>query len=90
MDMLYALVPVAGVAIALGRYERAARLLGAVAGVLKFLSFELQPTDRADWEHNIADARAKLSPAAFEAAWDEGYVLTLEQAVNYALLPEAK
>ena len=88
LDMLYALIPMGGVAIALGRYERAARLLGAVAGALQFFGIELQPTDRADWERNITDVRTKLSTATFNAAWNEGCALTLEEAVNYALKRE--
>jgi hypothetical protein len=33
-------------------------------------------------------ARAQLSEGAFNAAWDEGRALTMEQAIDYALSRE--
>ena len=45
----------------------------------------MPPSDRAEYERDLAAARAKLSEDAFAAAWAEGRTMTLEQAVEYAL-----
>jgi hypothetical protein len=39
-----------------------------------------------DFERRIATARASFgNDAAFDAAWQEGHAMTMEQAVEYAL-----
>ncbi len=76
----------AGAAVAEGRATRAARLLAASEGLLNTLDARLEPPDRAEYERSIAAARAGLGDAAFAAAWTEGTVMTLEEAVEYAMM----
>ncbi len=64
---------------------RAARLAGAVHGILDLINAVLGPADRADFDQLLADLRAKLSEEAFRGAWEEGLAITMEEAVNYAL-----
>ena len=47
----------------------------------------LQHLDKRD--HAIASAHAALGEKAFEAAWEEGQKMTMEQAIAYALKEES-
>jgi hypothetical protein len=61
------------------------RLLGAVESFLGTISVPQLPTDQLAYDHNVAALRAQLDEAAFNAAWVEGRVMSMEQAVAYAL-----
>ncbi|MEK7785118.1 MAG: hypothetical protein AAB658_06790, partial [Chloroflexota bacterium] len=70
----------------------AARLFGAAEALLDAIGAPLAPADRAEWERDAAMARVQLDPSAssgqavmFNAAWAEGRVMAMEQAVVYAL-----
>jgi predicted ATPase/DNA-binding NarL/FixJ family response regulator len=69
------------------QHERAARLF-AVAAVLRKVtggaSYHTLTTP-ADQERAIASVRSILGEEAFAIRWAEGQVLTLEQAIEYAL-----
>ena len=74
-----------GPVAALGRPERAARLLGAAEAVLEALGSSLQPGDQHEIDHYVADLRAGMDTASFEAARQAGRGLSLEEAIRYAL-----
>jgi hypothetical protein len=75
----------AGLALAQGQFIRGVRLFGAVQAILQSLAWRLPPADDEAYERNMASARAQLSEAAFNAAWDEGRALSMEQALDNAL-----
>ncbi|MBI4758574.1 MAG: tetratricopeptide repeat protein [Chloroflexi bacterium] len=81
-DSLWAL---GGVALAQGQPERTARLFGTAQALHTSLNSGLSPINKAEYERDIAAARAQLGEAAFVAAWMEGETMPLEQAVEYAL-----
>jgi len=69
-----------------GYLERARQLLReSFAAQEEAQSWPLPPVARADYDSDVAIARAHLGEAAFEAAWVEGQAMTLEQAITYAL-----
>ena len=70
-----------------GKPEPAARLFGAVEALLESIGMtgHIEPLDEQETNHYTAVARAQLDPAAFENARAEGRLLTLEQALDYAL-----
>jgi predicted ATPase len=75
-------------AVATGRAETGARLLGAVQGVLgtlRFIGPGLECEDRAPYERAMASAREQLGDEAFEKAWQEGRAMSVEEAIDYAL-----
>jgi hypothetical protein len=74
----------AGVALALGQPERAARLLGAVGAAREALGMG-RITQKHHGERITADTRAALETADFERAWSVGRGLSLEEAVAEAL-----
>lgn len=70
--------------------ERAARLFGAAEALREALNARVWPAERADYERNLAAARAQLGPgqqAAWEKAWQEGRAMSFEEALSYALGP---
>jgi tetratricopeptide (TPR) repeat protein len=73
------------VAMGQGRAERAARLLGAAKAPFDAAGTLTNSFDRAEFDRNVAAARAKLGLDAFAAAWQAGQTMTLEQAIEYAL-----
>ncbi len=79
------LTGLAEVATAQGRAERAGRLLGAAKTLSPLPVNFFSETSRIDLDQDIAQARAHLDQAAFEAGWAAGQAMTQEQAVSYAL-----
>ncbi len=65
--------------------EQAARLDGAATALRRVIGAPLAPNERADYDNTVADLRAVLGEAAFEAAWAEGEAMSVEQAVAAAL-----
>jgi hypothetical protein len=85
----YCLAGLSWVAMSQGRAERAARLLGAAKAPFDAAGDLLSAIDRAEFDRNVATARAKLGEDAFAAAWQAGQAMTLDQAVAEALGVEA-
>jgi predicted ATPase/class 3 adenylate cyclase len=71
----------------LGEPEKAARLLGASSAILTEMGIDYLPSDQNESAEYLAEVRALLDEAAFEAAWAEGQAMTLDEAVAYALAP---
>jgi predicted ATPase/DNA-binding XRE family transcriptional regulator len=73
-------------AISQNQVEIGVCLMGAQEKVLRSV-FPLNnyPFMRREREGYIATARKQLSEEAFKQAWEKGYAMTLDQAVEYAL-----
>jgi predicted ATPase len=80
LGIVKALAGLAEVAAAQGQGERAGRLFGAASRLLPAAS-----NYRYDVNRRVAEARANLDAAAFEAGWAAGQAMTQEQAVTDAL-----
>jgi DNA-binding NarL/FixJ family response regulator len=48
-------------------------------------SSHLDPADQQEFERNLAIARVQMNDADWERAWSKGQILTLDEAVTYAL-----
>jgi predicted ATPase/transcriptional regulator with XRE-family HTH domain len=81
--VLGALAGLAGVALALRQPWRAVRLLGAVEAARES-SGAGRIGDAAHAERILAAARRSLPEPAFAAAWEEGWVLTIDAAIGEA------
>ena len=75
----------AEVALAKGQAEKAVRLLGAAAELRASIGSVIDPVDQPEYESRRNSLRAELGDERFITAWDEGRLLTLEQAAAYAL-----
>jgi hypothetical protein len=74
-------------AVARNQPARAAKLLGAAETLDKtiYAAANISAGDKLDYEQNLAALRAQLQKDAFEALWQAGAALTLEQAIDLAL-----
>ncbi len=86
-NVAHCLEGLAAVAVARDLPVRAARLLGAADSVFEVVGarvYTYRP-NRSLREQTLAAARARLDAQAWTAAWEQGRVMTMEQAVEYAL-----
>jgi non-specific serine/threonine protein kinase len=67
-----------------GSPARGAQLFGAAEALDPLYRTSLDPAERADCDASLAAARAALGDDAFAAAWADGRVMPLEQAIALA------
>ncbi len=75
----------AAVARSQGRFERAARLIGAAEIVRETVRVPLPAADRADYEQGLMALRAALGDQAFLAVREEGWTAPLDTVVEDAM-----
>ena len=78
---LFTLAKIAG---AEGNGRLAARLFAAAGRIRDEMGYGLPPLDQADQERAMTRIRTELGAAASEA-WDEGYLMPVDEAVSIAL-----
>ena len=77
--------PLAGALSATGQSLIAARLVGIVDAFLDAQRISFPPNDQHIHDQIDAQVRGGLEAEAFQAAWEEGYHMTLEEAPEYVL-----
>jgi predicted ATPase/DNA-binding SARP family transcriptional activator len=88
--MVWCLEGLAGVAAAQRRPAWAGQLFGMAEALREAIGMPLPLSERADYERDLALARAQLDPADFAAAWESGRATQPDQAVAAALEHYAK
>ncbi len=83
--MAEALAGLAGVAAAVGQPEPAARLFGAAEALRDGTHLSIRVYNRAPYDRYWPMAQASSDEATLNRAWAEGKVMSLEQAIDYAL-----
>lgn len=78
------LAGLAGVLGVTGKPEQAARLLGAIKLLLE-RALPMEPADQRDFDNYIAITLDQLDGKKFEELIAEGYSMTMEEAIAYAL-----
>jgi predicted ATPase/DNA-binding CsgD family transcriptional regulator len=73
-------------AVARGACEPAVLLLSAASTWRKANDFPVPPYDRSDYDRVLGAAHSALKGTAFADAWATGAVMTLEQAIEHALV----
>ena len=73
------------IASAQSQAPRAACLLGAAEALRASVDSPMQASERLEYDQAVSAVRAQLDGAAFERAWAEGRMMTMEQAVALAL-----
>lgn len=81
----WALNGLAAIALARGRYERAARLVGAAETMVGAQGSAWPPDERPHYEKTVAGLQTMLGEDAWRVASDAGRQLTTEQAVACGL-----
>ncbi len=75
----------AAIARSQGRFERAARLIGAAEVVREMVRVPLPAADRADYEQGLIALRGALGVEVFSAAREQGRTAALDAVVEDAL-----
>jgi predicted ATPase len=75
----------AGVAVGLGRLDRAARLFGATEIIRELIDSPLSVMERANYDNDVAAIRAQLSETDLINLWAYGRAMSLEEAIEFAL-----
>jgi tetratricopeptide (TPR) repeat protein len=70
------------------RGKRAVRLLAAADALQNTTEVTLAVAEQAEFDQLVKGLRGNLGDEAFAAAWAEGRAMTLEQAIEYALVGE--
>jgi predicted ATPase/class 3 adenylate cyclase len=83
--ILTCLENLARVTTAQGHTLEAIRLFAAVTAVRTRIGATMMAGDQAEFDRAVASARAQISEAAFDAAWNAGQVMTLDDAIRYAV-----
>lgn len=76
---------IAGVEVAHGRFDRAARLFGASEAARRKLGTPLPPSYRSGLDRTLAALTAQTERVQLENWWAQGSGMTLDQAVEEAL-----
>lgn len=84
--MVLDLLGMTGVISALGKREQAARLLGAAESKFEDADLHIEAADRLLYDHVVSSVRAQLDDSSYERMWLEGHTMTVEQAIEYALV----
>ena len=66
--------------------EQACRLFAVADRLLDSLDITLSKPDQVEYERDLAEAQAQLSTEKWEELQREGKSMSLDQAVEYALL----
>ncbi|MDT5347050.1 MAG: hypothetical protein QOH91_337 [Mycobacterium sp.] len=74
----------AGLANSDGNHPEAARLFGAAQGLRQRMGLVRFRIHDAAYEASVTELRNAMEEAAFDAAWDEGAALSIEEAIAYA------
>lgn len=65
--------------------EQAASILGVAAALRAPVRSMIDPADQPEYERMLMALRAVLGETVFAACWKEGSMMTMQQAVDYAL-----
>ncbi len=79
------LLGLAGILVIKGQPHRAAGIFGTAEAVRETIGAHIQPGDRPDYEANLALLRSRLDASTFEAFWNAGRAMPLEQVVASTL-----
>jgi hypothetical protein len=64
---------------------RRAQFFAAAQTLREAITSPIPPTDRVQYDANVAAVRAQLDETTFQRAWAEGRAMMVEQAIAYAL-----
>jgi tetratricopeptide (TPR) repeat protein len=66
--------------------ERALRLLGAAEALREKINIAMTPQEQVEYDREVADLKANMDEMEFASLWAEGRSLTMEQAIQLALI----
>jgi len=73
------------IAVAQGKFERAARLMAAVETQLSAIGIRLLHIDKMEYDRNLAQLRAQYDEKSLTKFWAKGKSMSLDEAIAFAL-----
>jgi tetratricopeptide (TPR) repeat protein len=73
------------IAKAMEQPDQAARLLGAAEGLRQKIEIDMTPSEREEYEKEVADLKANMDEKVFDSLWKEGRSMTMDEAIDLAL-----
>jgi tetratricopeptide (TPR) repeat protein len=73
------------IAIEVNQYERALQLFAAANTLRKTGGTPMTPDEQLYFEEQLTDLREKMDEIQFDSAWSKGHMMTMEQAIEFAL-----
>ena len=67
------------------QYQKAATIFASAAALRIPIQSVIDPADQPEYERILSGLRSKLAPEIFTACWEEGEVILLKDAVDFAL-----
>ena len=86
--LAFVLDKMASLYVLINKPELAARLIGWSDASRKEMGDPRPRIEQADLDRDIAAIIAKIGSSAFEVAYDTGWKMTIDEAVEYALLED--
>jgi hypothetical protein len=83
--LAYTFEGLAALSVTMGRHEMAARLIGWADAVRMKIGDRRSDTEQADIDRLISTCVLKMGEEAFSDAYDAGQVITMDEALPYAL-----
>jgi hypothetical protein len=65
--------------------ERAAILFGAAETLREQINIQMTVMERAEYDREVADLQAGMDEKDFSMAWAKGHVMSMEEAIVFAL-----
>jgi hypothetical protein len=75
----------AAIAVAQGKFERAAVLMAAVETQLATIGIGMWYMDKMEYERNLTLLRTQLDEKVFNKFWSKGKKMSFEEAITFAL-----
>jgi non-specific serine/threonine protein kinase len=75
----------ADIAVAQGKFARAAQIMAAVEAQLVSMGIRLLPVDKMEYERNLALLRDQIDEKIFNTSWLRGQPMSLEELIAFAM-----
>jgi tetratricopeptide (TPR) repeat protein len=83
--VLACLAGFADIAVAQGKFARAAHIMAAVETQLASMGMQLLPVDKMEYERNLAHLRTKLDEKTLTKFWAKGRGISLDDVIAFTL-----
>ena len=68
-----------------GKLVEALKIFGATETLRETIGAPIEPADLPQYEEMVGAVRSKVDEVTFQALWDQGRAMKLEELINYAL-----
>jgi len=66
--------------------EHAVKLLGAAEALRQLINIDMSQMERVEYEREINDLKTNMDEKVFEAVWNEGRSMSMDEAIEFAMV----